>query len=409
MIRVVAYSLMLALGIVLSQVFGGLPFPTHYPFQVAVNFITIVCLGFLVIRLGLEVSLNYKNLRQYKTDAVVAFLSASFPWLLCAFYFVYAFDHAPTISNRDIWKESLFLSRFAAPTSLGVLVAMLGVAKFKTSWLGRKLRTLVILDDIDTIILMIPLKKMMLKGLGIDTFLTVAMLGAIGWLGWKRSRAYRLPLRWPWLLAYALLLTLGTEFIYYWTTATPSVTLHIEVIFPAFVLGAVIAYPRGGFDTLHAIHDEVGEKRATTVITCLFMLFAGMLMPPLIPDGTHCLTELMLGVDAPDCNSIWNWKFGSMHLSTLLYHVTIVSILITMGKMVPIFFYREEASFGDRFALAMGMCPRGELGTGLLVVSLSLLTVVENSILTVAALSLAVNILLTGPFVLAVRNRLKVG
>ena len=60
-------------------------------------------------------------------------------------------------TSWDAWKENLLLSRFAAPTSAGILFTMLANAGLKNSWVYQKTRVLAIFDDLDTILLMIPL------------------------------------------------------------------------------------------------------------------------------------------------------------------------------------------------------------------------------------------------------------
>ena len=51
----------------------------------------------------------------------------------------------------------------------------------------------------------------------------------------------------------------------------------------------------------------------------------------------------------------------------------------------------------ERLAVAMGMWPRGEVGAGVLVISLSY--GIGGPVVTVAMLSLALNLLLTGVFI----------
>lgn len=55
-------------------------------------------------------------------------------------------------------------------------------------------------------------------------------------------------------------------------------------------------------------------------------------------------------------------------------------------------------------ALAIGMWPRGEVGAGVLVVSISY--GIGGPVVTVAALSLALNLVLTGCFIWIVRKLL---
>ena len=53
---------------------------------------------------------------------------------------------------------ALVAGRFAAPTSAGILFTMLEAAGMKETWLFQKARILAIFDDLDTLILMVPLK-----------------------------------------------------------------------------------------------------------------------------------------------------------------------------------------------------------------------------------------------------------
>jgi uncharacterized membrane protein YvlD (DUF360 family) len=57
-----------------------------------------------------------------------------------------------------------------------------------------------------------------------------------------------------------------------------------------------------------------------------------------------------------------------------------------------------------RLALAIGMWPRGEVGAGVLVVSLSY--GIGGPIVTIAMLSLALNLLCTGLFIVVIKKLL---
>ena len=54
------------------------------------------------------------------------------------------------------------ISRFAAPTSAGILFTMLAAAGLKKEWIYKKTQVLAIFDDLDTILLMIPLQILMI-------------------------------------------------------------------------------------------------------------------------------------------------------------------------------------------------------------------------------------------------------
>jgi len=93
---------------------------------------------------------------------------------------------------------------------------------------------------------------------------------------------------------------------------------------------------------------------------------------------------------------------GGMGWGAIALHVLIITILSNLGKMLPAFCYRREATFRERLALAIGMWPRGEVGAGVLVIALSY--GIAGASLTVAVLSLALNLLCTGVFILVVKK-----
>lgn len=90
---------------------------------------------------------------------------------------------------------------------------------------------------------------------------------------------------------------------------------------------------------------------------------------------------------------------------TLGWHVLLVTGLANLGKMFPAFCYRQEAHWKARLALAIGMWPRWEVGAGILVLSLSY--GLGGPVITVAMLSLALNLVLTGVFILLVKQLMR--
>jgi len=83
-------------------------------------------------------------------------------------------------------------------------------------------------------------------------------------------------------------------------------------------------------------------------------------------------------------------------------HVAALTVLINLGKMFPLLCYRREAHWKERLALAIALWPRGEVGAGVLIVSLSF--GIGGPIVTVALLCLALNLILTGVFIVAVKR-----
>jgi hypothetical protein len=72
-----------------------------------------------------------------------------------------------------------------------------------------------------------------------------------------------------------------------------------------------------------------------------------------------------------------------------------------LGKCFPLLFYKKEAGLRERLALSVTMFPRGEVGAGVLLIALSYgLTGLPA---TLAALSLALNLVLIGAFIAIVK------
>jgi len=84
--------------------------------------------------------------------------AATLPWIFCAVYFLSVFSISP--------KEAWVISRFASPTSAGVLFTMLAAAQLSKTWVYKKARLLAIFDDFDTVILMIPLQMWLMDSVG---------------------------------------------------------------------------------------------------------------------------------------------------------------------------------------------------------------------------------------------------
>src|SRR5208282_5744662 len=114
------------LGIVVSQF---VEFDTVRPI---LNFITVVILGYIMIEVGLEFKLEKGKLKSYGKDYLVAVTAATLPWLFCSLYFWSFFDIGAT--------DAAIVGRFAAPTSAGVLFAMLAAAGLATTWVYKKAR-----------------------------------------------------------------------------------------------------------------------------------------------------------------------------------------------------------------------------------------------------------------------------
>jgi Kef-type K+ transport system membrane component KefB len=206
----------------------------------------------------------------------------------------------------------------------------------------------------------------------------VFVLAGLLVMGFVGMRRLHWPVTWPWLLLYAVCITLLCR-------AAP---VHIEVLLPAFVLGSMLAYPE------HAAHTRAGMLVVNGVVGA-FMVLVGLSMP-FVLKGSEALVAGAMPV-ARITTSVpalgWQW---------LALHVLAVTALANLGKMFVVLCYRREASLRERLALGIGMWPRGEVGGGVLVVSMSY--GIDGPVVTVAMLSLVLNLVLTGMFIVAVKK-----
>jgi Kef-type K+ transport system membrane component KefB len=428
MLKVLLFSTLLLLGLFGSQWLPGVVGATYASVGDVIRVLTMTGLSFIMIRVGYEFNIDKSNLRQYGWDYVVALTAASFPWLFATAYFVFVLLPPDTWQTMAAWQETLLAGRFAAPTSAGVLFAMLAAAGLGTTWLFHKARILAIFDDLDTVLLMIPL-KMLMVGLAWQLGLIVVIMAAMLAIAYVLLHRVRIPVTWPWVICYAAAIALGSELVYKGSKLIDeSVPIHIEVLLPAFVLGCIMAYPRhsqsavDGEAHVHAEIETPAEKRVATVIAAVFMVLVGLSMPKILNADlavqggtTAAAVETTLHAGGAPAAEGMAGEVGkardigrltaaqpAMAWPALIAHVLILTVLINLGKMFPAFCYRKEAHWRERLAVAIGMWPRGEVGAGVLVISLSY--GIGGPIVTVAMLSLALNLLLTGVFIYVVKR-----
>lgn len=383
--KVLWFSILLIVGLVGSQYFSVFGEAQHTAREI-VRIFTMLFLGFIMIHVGYEFEIDRKRWKKYAVDYGVAATAAGFPWIFVALYFIFVMSPPTSWGSLDAWKDALLAGRFAAPTSAGVLFSMLAAAGLSASWYFRKTRILAIFDDLDTVLLMIPL-KMLIVGVRWQLGVIVILMAVLLWLAWKYLHRLRWPVSWPWVLTYAAVITGVSEVIYAGSKSINDVVpIHIEVLLPAFVLGCLLARPEGQdphVDDARGGHQEgpesPEEQKAATVISGGFMIFVGLSMP------------------AVSGSSGAGWGM-------LAVHVLAVTGLANIGKMFPLLVYRRESHWRERLAICIGMWPRGEVGAGVLVISLSY--GIGGDMVTVAALSLALNLLLTGVFIYFVKRLL---
>ncbi|MCO6437884.1 MAG: sodium:proton antiporter [Phycisphaerae bacterium] len=403
--KVLVFSILLVLGLAGSQLLPSLVGDAYKPLQDAIRFLTMVGLSFIMIHVGYEFEIDKSRLRQYGWDYVVAATAAAFPWVFCCLYFIFVMLPSEIWSSWPIWKESLLASRFAAPTSAGVLFSMLAAAGLSATWVFRKARILAIFDDLDTVLLMIPL-KMAMVGPRWQLGVIILIMGVLLWIGFRWLHRVRMPVSWPWVLGYSAAIAGASEIIYRFSKFfDDTVPIHIEVLLPAFVLGCIMAHPKG--QDPHADDSREGhqegpespeEQKVSTIISAVFMVLVGLSMPLFLGSAS---SEAKASVSA----SALTTATPAMSAAQIALHVLLITVIANLGKMFCVLCYRREASLRERLAVAIGMWPRGEVGAGVLVLSLSY--GIGGPVVVVAMLSLAVNLLLTGVFIWFIKKLLR--
>ena len=379
--KVLSFSAMLMLGLLLSQLLPGVLGANYETTRECIEILLGVCLAFIMINVGREFEVDKSNIKVYAKDYLVAMLAAAMPWLLIAMYYIFVLMPTDWWSQGAVWKESLLLSRFAAPTSAGILFTMLAAIGLQQSWIYKKIQVLAIFDDLDTILLMIPLQIAMIGmqwQMGVILVVVILLL----WIGWKKMSSYSLRCDWKSLLLYAAL-TYGATYVVYLLTHHffgEEGSVHIEVLLPAFVFGMVMKHGHG---------SSKADDRAATFISLFFMLLVGMSMPLIHLEDTPSQTSSIIA-------SLPMLSWGSIAL-----HVVAVSLLSNIGKLTPMLFYRDR-SLKERLALSVGMFTRGEVGAGVIFIALGYH--IGGPILLISVLTLVFNLILTGGFVLIVKR-----
>ena len=202
------------------------------------------------------------------------------------------------------------------------------------------------------------------------------------WIGWKKMSSYSLRSDWKSLLLYSVLVYGATYVIYILTDHFfgEEGSVHIEVLLPAFVLGMVMKHGHG---------SSKADDRAATFISLLFMLLVGMSMP------------LIHMEEAPQQSNSVIASLPMLSWGSIALHVVMVSLLSNIGKLTPMLFYRDR-SLKERLALSVGMFTRGEVGAGVIFIALGYH--IGGPILLISVLTLVLNLILTGGFVLIVKH-----
>lgn len=381
--KVYIFSFLLIIGLLLSQLlphFLGNSYSTFKEFSDALLYIS---LAFIMINVGREFEINKKQWRSYTVDYGVAMGAAAFPWILVALYylFVVAPPEMRIWENGDAWKETFLLSRYAAPTSAGILFTMLAAAGLRYTWVYKKVQVLAIFDDLDTIILMIPIQILMI-GMRWQMFVIIIVAILLLWIGWKKMNSFSLRQDWKSILFYSFILFVLIEVLYRLTTHFYGSEggIHIEILLPAFILGIIMKSD-------HSVVPDRQEVRVSNSISYIFMLLVGISMPLFIGVDYNALAEMTTSVINQIPMPGWD---------VIAIHVVLVTLISNIGKLFPLFFYRDR-KIAERLAVSIGMFARGEVGAGVLFIAIGYH--LGGVLLVVSVLAMSLNLLLTGIFI----------
>lgn len=328
---------------------------------------TIICLAYIMIEVGLEFTIDQSKWKSYLRDFSIAMTAAIFPVVLCVIYFITVF-HLPL-------KQSVLVGMSTAPTSAGVLFSMLIAAGLGMTWVFQKARILAIFDDLGTILLMVVI-KIWLTGFHVELLWAICILTFLGVLGFRFQNQLKIPTAKGWLLGYAVFLTVLTALIEH------TANIHLEILFPAFILGSILHNPLHHPENQKAKGGQ-GDKKITETrksiifdqtVKGFFMFLVGCSLPKIEIEGLS-----------------WAVVAG---------HVLVLMVFSNIGKCFPIFAYRKDVPFRERLALSVAMFPRGEVGAGVLLIALGY--GIGGLAVGVAVLTMALNLLCTGFFILII-------
>eukprot|EP01062_Namystynia_karyoxenos_P029921 TRINITY_DN22403_c0_g1_i1.p1 TRINITY_DN22403_c0_g1~~TRINITY_DN22403_c0_g1_i1.p1 ORF type:complete len:911 (+),score=112.48 TRINITY_DN22403_c0_g1_i1:67-2799(+) len=456
-IAIALFTSNLVIGLVLGQlVFARLSTYAHSIYIEIVQIFTDVCLAYIMITIGAEFYVDKSKLREFLGDYVVAFGASAVPWTCVALWFGLA------LPKGLPWQTCVLAAKFAAPTSAGILFSMLEGAGLKETWLFQKARILAICDDLDTILILVPL-TLATGDISWEPPVTVALMVLLLIYGWHRLHQVKLPCTWRWLLAYSVVVVGITELVYIRTRNRVSIT----VLLPGFVLGCVMqtphsehtaslfrekdsptttssprrhragtsqrssppASPQKGVASQRSASvqsmtsgqqvsvpgteemvDEEELERVTAWVSAAFMVLVGLMVPPVwVPNEDDGVVPLN-GSDAGSFNSEAESGSGPeeilMSTEETVWHVFCVTLLMFVGKFFVICCYTKDTNLWGRLALALSLCPRGELAAGLILISIEHRGDygIPKSVVTVTILALIVNMMLTGPMVALIRR-----
>ncbi len=375
--KVLSLSIMLLLGLVISQAYPYYVAPFSHEATYLKTFLTMFFLSYIMIDVGREFEIDLKNKGKYVLDYLVACTAAGLPWIFCSLYFFFVLV-PPEAETQHVLAQALLVGRFSAPTSAGVLFTMLGAMGLSHTWSFQKTRVLAIFDDLDTVLFMIPL-KIFLVGfvwqLGIELII-LALIIAFGIFSYKKLN---LPNSQGFLLFYAFGITMICELVAH-LSKNPNTNsfIHIEVLLPAFMFGLAMKPHH------KEVHTKI-DKHLPSLISMIFLFLVGLSLPAIV--GKNAVIKV------------------EMQPLEVLFHVLMITLLSNFGKMFAFLCYKKEATWRQRLAVSISMFPRGEVGAGILAVSVGY--GIGGPMVVIGFLSLALNLLLTGFFIMIVGRILK--
>lgn len=349
----ILFCLLLIAGILAGQIFN------FNEIRETLVLITSVCLAYIMIEVGLEFSVDKRKIKSYEWDLIVAFIAAALPAVLWFIYFM-TFIHSS-------WQPALLSGLSSAPTSAGVLFSMMMAAGLSATWVFKKARTLAVLDDLVVILLLTPI-QIILNGFHWESIIVLILIAGFLFASFRWQNTIAWPTGEKWVLFYAVVLTGIIFFI------KSKANIHLEVLIPSFMFGCLIHSEK---------NQHANEQRKK--IFCLDTVVKGMFM-------------LLVGLSFPKIS------IGAVSLETTIGHVLLLTFLSNLGKCFPILCYRKEVALKERLALSVTMFPRGEVGAAVLLIGLGY--GFGGYITTLAMLSLAFNLVLTGAFVWMVKRLL---
>ncbi|CAK0840252.1 unnamed protein product [Prorocentrum cordatum] len=405
--RLVIFCCNLFVGLIGSQLIPEwMDASTYGTWKAVVKVVTMFCVSYIMMHVGFEFDVDTSRLSQYGREYLIAMSAAGIPWICCAVYFMYALGQFGLP-----WQQALIAARFAAPTSAGILFTMLEAAGMKETWIFQKVRILAIFDDLDTLLLMVPLKAIYI-GPKWELVVELVFVAILCILMARFMHKLTVPISWPYLCLYAAGVTVVCEMVHFLTSSQAvdpnnvADTIHLEVLLPAFTVGCIIKHENAEHDghelqrpdslSLRCLCSPGNTVASDTVKMCIsavFMVLVGFSMPPLFSSSLEDDGHRRLGSD----------ETMAPHL--IVIHVIACSFLMILGKMFPAACYKSEVNLQTRVALAVAMMPRGEVSAGIIANALAL--GISGPPMVIAIFCLALNMMMVSVFIFTVKTLAK--